>query len=115
MHRRSGAFSGVVVGITGVEKVGNARRLALVSRIPGPHPGDPFRHAEARTGKPGRVLIFLALQDVASLLATAEPKFKTEVYAELGVSVAYDHERQVVTVEARPKGARANGRVGEGT
>jgi hypothetical protein len=40
-------------------------------------------------------------------------RLKAEVYAELGVSVAYDHERRVVTVEIRPKGACANGRVGE--
>ena len=57
----------------------------------------------------------LALHDVASVLATADPKLKAEVYVELGVSVAYDHERRVITVETRPKGACANGRVGERT
>ena len=59
--------------------------------------------------------LVLALHDIASVLATADPKLKAEAYAELGVSIAYDHERRVVTVEARPRGACANGRVGEGT
>jgi hypothetical protein len=29
----------------------------------------------------------LALRDIASVLATADPRFKAEVYVELGVSV----------------------------
>jgi hypothetical protein len=55
------------------------------------------------------------LHDIASVLATADPKLKAEVYAELGVRVAYDHERRVVKVEARPANACAKGRVGEPT
>jgi hypothetical protein len=50
----------------------------------------------------------------ASVLATADPKLKAEVYAELGVNVSYNHERRVVHVETRPKNACATGRVGEG-
>jgi site-specific DNA recombinase len=71
-------------------------------------PGEQMTKEQVRT-------LVLALHDIASVLATADPKIKAEVYAELGVSVAYDHERRVVTVAARPKGACANGRVGEGT
>lgn len=69
-------------------------------------PGQPMTKEEVRT-------MVLALHDIASVLATADPKLKAEVYAELGVSVAYDHERRLVTVKARPESACAKRRVGE--
>jgi site-specific DNA recombinase len=59
--------------------------------------------------------LVLGLRDIVEVLATADPKLKAEVYAELGVSVAYDHERRVVSVAAGPPGPCATERVGEGT
>jgi hypothetical protein len=46
------------------------------------------------------------------VLATADPKDKAEVYAELGVRVSYDHHRRVVNVTAGPC---TTARVGGGT
>jgi len=71
-------------------------------------PGERMTREQVRT-------LVLALHDIASVLATADPKLKAEVYAELGIGVAYDHERRVVTVEARPEVACAKQRVGEPT
>jgi len=51
---------------------------------------------EQMTKEQVRTLV-LALRDIASVLATVDPKLMAGVYAELGVSVGYDHERRVVT------------------
>ena len=56
--------------------------------------------------------LVLELRDIASVLATADPKDKNEVYAELGVRVTYDHHRRVVGVTAGPC---ATASVGGGT
>jgi hypothetical protein len=56
--------------------------------------------------------LVLQLRDIASVLATADPKDKAEVYAELGVRVSYDHHRRVVNVTAGPC---TTARVGGGT
>ena len=53
---------------------------------------------EQMTKEQVRALV-LALHDIASVLATADPKLKAEVYAELGVSVSYDHTRRVVHIK----------------
>jgi len=58
--------------------------------------------------------LVLSLRDIVQVLATADPKLKAEVYAELGVSVTYDHERRLVSVEAGPPGPCTTERVGEG-
>lgn len=44
----------------------------------------------------------LQLWDIASVLATADPKLKQEVYAELGVRVTDDPHRRVIGVSAGP-------------
>jgi hypothetical protein len=44
-------------------------------------PGEQMTKEQVRT-------LVLALHDIASVLATADPKLKADVYAELGVSVA---------------------------
>jgi len=44
----------------------------------------------------------LELRDITAVLATADPKDKAEVYAELGVRVTYDHLRRVISVSAGP-------------
>jgi hypothetical protein len=65
-------------------------------------------------GTSGQVrTMVLALHDIASVLATADPNLKAEVHAELGISVTYDHERQLVAVQARPTAECVNRRVGE--
>jgi site-specific DNA recombinase len=56
--------------------------------------------------------LVLELRDIAAVLATADPKDKTEVYAELGVRVTYDHHRRVIGVTAGPC---TTARVGGGT
>ena len=56
--------------------------------------------------------LVLELRDIAAVLATADPKDKAEVYAELGVRVTYDHHRQVISVSAGPC---TTARVGGGT
>jgi len=56
--------------------------------------------------------LVLELRDIASVLATADPKDKAEVYAELGVRVTYDHHRRVIGVTAGPC---TTARVGGGT
>lgn len=59
--------------------------------------------------------LVLSLKDIVAVLATADPKLKAEVYAELGVSVTYDHERRLVSVAAGPPSPCTTERVGEGT
>ncbi len=51
-----------------------------------------------------------ALHDIASVLASADPKLKVEIYSELAVSVAYDQEQRVVSVQTRPKSVPRGGR-----
>ncbi len=46
------------------------------------------------------------------MLATADPKLKTEVYEELGVRVTYDPTRNVAKLESRPATPWARVRVG---
>ncbi len=53
-----------------------------------------------------------ALQDIVEVLAEAEPQDKTELYDQLGISLAYDPDG-TVTVESRPRGLTV--RVGGGT
>ncbi len=55
--------------------------------------------------------LVLELRDIASVLATADPKGKNEVYAELGVRVTYDHGRRVVVANGH---IRVLKRVSEG-
>ena len=56
--------------------------------------------------------LVLQLKDIASVLATADPRLKAEVYAELGVRVSYDPHRRVIGVSAGPCTTE---RVGGGT
>ena len=67
--------------------------------------------AEKLTREQIRALV-LALKDITAVLATADPKLKAEVYAELGVNVHYDHERRMVSVTAGPNPCTTE-RVGE--
>lgn len=53
-----------------------------------------------------------ALKDIVDVLANAEPADKTELYDQLGISLAYDPDG-TVTVESRPRGVTV--RVGGGT
>jgi len=46
--------------------------------------------------------LVLQLRDIASVLSTADPKLKAEVYAELGVNITYDQDNRLVIVEAGP-------------
>ena len=52
-----------------------------------------------------------ALRDIVSVLAAAEPEDKSELYAQLGVSLSYDPAGSV-TVKAEPRGVTV--RVGGG-
>jgi site-specific DNA recombinase len=69
------------------------------------------------TGKPldeKEIRIFVeSLHDVASLLRTADPKLKADVYAEMGVSIRYEPERRIVLAQAQP--TCTNRGVGGGT
>jgi DNA invertase Pin-like site-specific DNA recombinase len=56
--------------------------------------------------------LVLRLRDIASVLATADPKMKAEVYLELGVQVEYDPRQHLVSITAGPC---ATERVGGGT
>ena len=53
-----------------------------------------------------------ALTDIVDVLADAEPQDKTELYDQLGISLAYDPDG-TVTVESRPREVTV--RVGGGT
>lgn len=64
---------------------------------------------ELRASVPGEKLtkdeirrLVLALTDIAAVLATADPKDKAEIYQELGVQVAYDPAKHLVSVTAGP-------------
>jgi hypothetical protein len=46
--------------------------------------------------------LVLQLRDITAVLATADPKDKAEVYAELRIRVTYDHHRRVIGVTAGP-------------
>jgi hypothetical protein len=56
-----------------------------------------------------------AVEDKVRLLADADPKTKASLYASVGVSLCYEHDRRVVTVETRQPGHVHNERVGGGT
>ena len=58
--------------------------------------------------------LVLSLRDIAATLRDADPSLKAEVYAELGVDIAYDPTRRMVLVSAG-NGPCTKGRVGEGT
>jgi hypothetical protein len=45
-----------------------------------------------------------AVEDKVRLLADADPTTKAALYASLGVSLCYEHDRSVVTVENRQPG-----------
>jgi hypothetical protein len=53
-----------------------------------------------------------AVEDKVRLLADADPKTKAALYAGLGISLCYEHDRRVVTVEACQPGHVHNERVG---
>ena len=53
-----------------------------------------------------------SLKDIASVLATADPKLKAEAYAELGISVTFDPVTKMISAESRPAGACTTERVG---
>ena len=55
-----------------------------------------------------------SLKDIASVLATADPKLKAEAYAELGISVTFDPVTRIVSAESRPEGACRAESVGGG-
>ena len=59
--------------------------------------------------------LVLSLKDIVSVLATADPKLKAEVYEELGISVVYDPTRRVARIESRPENPWASVCVGGGT
>jgi len=70
----------------------------------GPTPGTTHETADPR----GRI----EPRHIASVLATADPKLKAEVYAELGISVTFDPVTRMVAAESRPEGACRAHRVG---
>ncbi len=43
-----------------------------------------------------------ALQDIIGVLATADPADKAEVYAQLGLTLTYRPQEQMVLSESRP-------------
>jgi hypothetical protein len=43
-----------------------------------------------------------AVEDKVRLLAEADPKIKAALYASLGLSLCYEHDRRVITVAAPP-------------
>ena len=53
-----------------------------------------------------------ALKDIVGVLAEADPADKSDLYDQLGISLAYDPDG-TVTVESRPRGVTV--RVGGGT
>ncbi len=53
-----------------------------------------------------------ALEDIVVVLANAEPADKSELYDQLGISLAYDPDG-TVTVQSQPRGVQV--RVGGGT
>lgn len=53
-----------------------------------------------------------ALRDIVGVLAAADPEDKSELYAQLGVSLSYD-PAGTVTVQAHPRGVTVG--VGGGT
>ena len=53
-----------------------------------------------------------ALRDIVGVLAAADPEDKSELYAQLGVSLSYD-PAGTVTVQAHPRGVTIG--VGGGT
>jgi site-specific DNA recombinase len=56
-----------------------------------------------------------AVEDKVQLLADADATTKAALYGSLGISLCYEHDRRVVTVEARQPGHVHNERVGGGT
>jgi hypothetical protein len=52
------------------------------------------------------------LQDIASVLADAEPKLRAQLYEERGITVRYDPTTRMVAAESRPEVACATVSVG---
>ena len=80
-------------------------RLRAEGELGAAIPGDRLTKEQIRR-------MVLQLRDIASVLATADPKLKQEVYRELGVQVHYDPHRHIVSVSAGPCTTE---RVGGGT
>jgi site-specific DNA recombinase len=68
-------------------------------------PGDQLTPEEVKA-------LVKALEDIVTVLANADPADKSELYDQLGISLAYEPDG-TVTVESRPRGVQA--RVGGGT
>ena len=73
-------------------------------------------HEAVRPLTPGEVRRMVdAVEDKVQMLADADPVTKAALYASLGLSLTYEHDRRAVIVEARPDISCANERVGGGT
>jgi hypothetical protein len=55
------------------------------------------------------------LGEFATVLTTADPKLKTKLYDEFGISVTYDPTRRTARIESRPETPWARVSVGGGT
>ena len=83
-------------------------RLAAERALAGAQPsGDSLSPAELRAVVEG-------LGDVAAVLADAAPKERAKVYADLGVTLTYRPDEDLVAVQAVPVAACAYERVGGG-
>jgi hypothetical protein len=43
------------------------------------------------------------VEDTVRMLAEADPEAKATLYSALGIRLAYDHKRKVMTVESQPR------------
>lgn len=101
----SGADASVVAGRMAEVQ---GERLRAEQELTQAQPSDRLTKDQIRA-------LVLSRRDIVQVLATADPKLKAEVYAELGVDVTYDHELRLVSVAAGPPGPCTTERVGEGT
>ena len=65
------------------------------------------------TAKQVRALVD-GLKDIPAVLADSDPKLKTQLYDELGITVRYDPSTRIVVVQSSPQIACATVSVGGG-
>ena len=79
---------------------GNAERVLAAQRAV-----DPLSTTDIRR-------MVESIDDTLRMLGDADPKTKATLYASLGITLTYEHERRIVHVEARPGASCAYDRVG---
>ncbi|WP_261568964.1 recombinase family protein [Frankia gtarii] len=94
----AGADSALVTGWINETQAERAEAVAALARA-----GDRRHTAPRRLTRQEIKSIVEALGGIATVLRTADPTDKAEIYQQLGLRLSYDHETRIVSAEASPR------------